>query len=380
MIARTGSKGLFAAHYEWFALGLGVIVLGIGVLFYVSALGEDPDEAAASEVERIDRKKPEKTGVTDLDMSDFHSATSLIRKPVLMAEIVDERAESFLASERRVLCKKCGKAIPGDAKSLEACPLCGERQIEVQKIVLDADGDGLPDEWEKKYGLNISDPSDANADLDGDEFTNLEEFVAKTDPKDPKDHPDYLDSLKLVLPLKEKSMPFAFRKAYKVPAGWRCEFVDPSRRDDNGRKGKTLTAIVGEEIADKDVDEKKAKKSGFILKSYTPKSEKRAIPGSELKKEVDVSEVVVERKRDGKAITLVIQEGKSVKLAAVDVQATLNYERGAIKTFEVETGAEIVLSGTKYEIKEIKASGKGAKVVVQNVLTGKSRTLETLEP
>ena len=376
MIARTGGRGFFAAHYDWLILGLGVIVLGAGIAFYVSSLGEDADAAAAEAVARIDRMKPAETGVAPLDLSEFQSVSSAIRKPVLLAEIIDERVESFLASERRVLCGKCGKAISGDVVAVPACPYCGEKQKTEKKPVLDTDGDGLPDEWEKKYGLNPNDASDANADLDGDDFTNLEEYVAKTDPKDPKDHPDYLDSLKIVLPLKETSMPFAFRKATKIPAGWRCEFFDPARKDDYGRKGKVLTAIVGEEIVDKDLDAKKALKSGFVLKSYTAKSEKRAIPGSELKKTVDVSEAVVERKSDGKVITLVIQEGKNVKLAPVDVQATLSYERGTAKTFDVVPGAEIVLSGTKYKVKEIKAAGKGAKVTLENGLSGKPRTLE----
>ena len=374
MITRNGSRGFLAAHYDWLVLGVGVIVLGVGIVFYVSSLGEDSDEAAAEAVARIDRMKPAETGVAPLDLSEFQSVSSAIRRPVLLAEI-DGRSESFLASERRVLCK-CGKAISGDVIAVPACPYCGEKQKVEKKAVLDSDGDGLPDEWEKKYGLNVNDPSDANADLDGDEFTNLEEYVAKTDPKDPKDHPDYLDSLKIVLPLKETSMPFAFRKATKIPAGWRCEFFDPSRKDDYGRKGKVLTAIVGEEIVDKDIDAKKALKSGFVLKSYTAKSEKRAIPGSELKKTVDVSEAVVERKGDGKVITLVIQEGKNVKLAPVDVQAKLSYERGTVKTFDVVPGVEIVLSGTKYRIKEIKAAAKGAKVTLENALSGKLRTLE----
>ena len=375
MISRTGNRGFLAAHYDWLALGAGALALVVGVVFYVSGLGADADEAAAEAVARIDRMKPDATGVAELDMTGFQSATSVIRKPALLTEI-SERTESFLASERRVLCSKCGKAISGDVKALPACPYCGEKQQEEKKAVVDADGDGMPDEWEKKYGLNVNDASDANADLDGDEFTNLEEYVAKTDPKDPKDHPDYLDSLKVVLPLKETSMPFAFRKATKIPAGWRCEFFDPSRKDDYGRKGKVLTAIVGEEIADKDVDAKKALKSGYVLKSYTAKSEKRTIRGSELQKTVDVSEAVVERKSDGKTITLVIQEGKSVKLAPVDVQATLRYERGAVKTFEVVPGTEIVLSGNKYKVSGVKAAGKGAKVTVVNILSGKVRTLE----
>ena len=370
MISRTGEKGFLAAHYDWIAVGLGVVMLAVGIVFYVSVLGDDPDEAATAAVARIDRMKPAETGVAPLDMSAFQSAASLVRKPVLLAEFVDERSESFLASERRVLCA-CGKAISGDIRAVPVCPYCGAKQEAEKKAVLDADGDGLPDEWEKKYGLNANDPADANADLDGDEFTNLEEYAAKTDPTNPKDHPDYLDSLKIELPLKETSMPFVFRKANKIPAGWRCEFFDPVRTDDYGRKGTTLTAVIGEEIAD----------TGFVVKNFVAKTAKRAIKGGEgLTKTVDASEATVVRKTDGKQITLVAQQGKVVKLAPVDVQATLVYERLSVKRFEVVPGSEITLSGTKYKVIEIKAVGKGAKVTVQNVLTGRNRTLDTLEP
>jgi len=53
----------------------------------------------------------------------------------------------------------------------------------------DTDGDEMPDAWEVTYGLNPWNPADAGADLDGDTFTNLQEFIAKTDPKDPSSHP-----------------------------------------------------------------------------------------------------------------------------------------------------------------------------------------------
>jgi pectate lyase len=47
---------------------------------------------------------------------------------------------------------------------------------------VDSDGDGMPDWWEKKYGLNPNDPSDAAQDRDGDGYTNLEEYLNGTDP------------------------------------------------------------------------------------------------------------------------------------------------------------------------------------------------------
>ncbi|WP_187262072.1 pectate lyase family protein [Pontibacter beigongshangensis] len=46
----------------------------------------------------------------------------------------------------------------------------------------DADNDGMPDDWEKKYGLNPKDPSDANGDLNGDGYTNIEKFINGIDP------------------------------------------------------------------------------------------------------------------------------------------------------------------------------------------------------
>jgi hypothetical protein len=47
---------------------------------------------------------------------------------------------------------------------------------------VDTDGDGMPDWWEKKYGLNPNDPSDAAQDKDGDGYTNLEEYLNGTEP------------------------------------------------------------------------------------------------------------------------------------------------------------------------------------------------------
>ncbi len=52
----------------------------------------------------------------------------------------------------------------------------------------DADGDGMPDEWEQRFGLDPNDASDGTRDMDEDGYTNLEEYLNSTDPSEFVDH------------------------------------------------------------------------------------------------------------------------------------------------------------------------------------------------
>ncbi len=52
-----------------------------------------------------------------------------------------------------------------------------------QWSIKDSDGDGMSDAFEDAHGLDKYDPSDAGADADGDGLSNLEEFLAGTDPR-----------------------------------------------------------------------------------------------------------------------------------------------------------------------------------------------------
>lgn len=50
----------------------------------------------------------------------------------------------------------------------------------------DSDNDGIPDEWEARYGLQSNNPNDAQLDSDGDGLSNLQEYLAGTSPLDAK--------------------------------------------------------------------------------------------------------------------------------------------------------------------------------------------------
>jgi hypothetical protein len=50
------------------------------------------------------------------------------------------------------------------------------------KPYVDTDKDGMPDAWEKKYGLDPKDPSDAKKDLNGDGYSNIEDYINGVNP------------------------------------------------------------------------------------------------------------------------------------------------------------------------------------------------------
>jgi hypothetical protein len=62
----------------------------------------------------------------------------------------------------------------------------------------DTDGDGIPDAWEEKFGMDPNDPSDAVEDKNGDGYTNIEAYINGIDPtqkvdwKDPSKNKDTL--------------------------------------------------------------------------------------------------------------------------------------------------------------------------------------------
>jgi hypothetical protein len=76
-----------------------------------------------------------------------------------------------------------------DARSLSriagAAPDAGAIEVGAEPLA-DTDRDGLPDLWERLYGLNPTNSSDASLDLDGDGHNALIEFNCRTDPRNPQ--------------------------------------------------------------------------------------------------------------------------------------------------------------------------------------------------
>ena len=75
--------------------------------------------------------------------------------------------------------KVIGDGIVKDPKDVGGYP---NYSFDPKTVDVDTDHDGMPDEWEKRFGLDPNDPTDGAKDTDGDGYTNVEEYLNGTDP------------------------------------------------------------------------------------------------------------------------------------------------------------------------------------------------------
>ena len=195
----VSKSNFFKDHYDWIVALVGIVLLvGVGYLYFASSEENTPEAARmACETELKGANSPtyKKVPSADENIAFLKTVEDGFKKPAVL-DVVSDVEESFLASESRVYCQnpdtanRCHRPIPFKSKE---CPFCGfqqpsENPEEVERKGIDQDGDGMPDAWETRYGLKLDDRTDADGDADGDLFSNLEEFQAKTNPKDPEDH------------------------------------------------------------------------------------------------------------------------------------------------------------------------------------------------
>ncbi|TWT90098.1 hypothetical protein Mal64_04810 [Pseudobythopirellula maris] len=70
-----------------------------------------------------------------------------------------------------------------------------EYAADENEIPADQDGDGMPDAWEKKHGLDPASASDGSQDSDNDGYTNVEEYLNGTDPTEKVDYTDLANNV-----------------------------------------------------------------------------------------------------------------------------------------------------------------------------------------
>ena len=247
--------------------------------------------------------------------------------------------ERLFVSSVRVACvnDKCRKPIPFDALK---CPFCFADQPEIVDIEkLDSDGDGIPDKMEQELGLDPLNAADADGDLDGDGFTNLEEFLAQTDLKDAASMPDPIVKLRVAV-IKAEPFYLRFNGVNQLPGGKMAFQLNLQSAD------RTYFVKMGDIV------------QGYAVASYDPKGPAGAT--LVLKRVADAREVRLVR---GKPVT---EDELVVGLVSLLDRTALPGKKRRGETFEFK--------GKTYKIADVRRDS----LVIQEETTGKKTIVPML--
>lgn len=122
-------------------------------------------------------------GLCKVRESCFDGEFSLAESDVDCGGPCTTKCSEGMACERKEDCaadlecssSKCRHCVENDSN-------CNGIPDQQETADIDTDGDGIPNDWEIKNGLDPNNPSDANQDKDEDSLTNSEEFANGTDP------------------------------------------------------------------------------------------------------------------------------------------------------------------------------------------------------
>ena len=317
-----------AAMYDRVVLVAALVALLFSTLFLVLQIGRVRFMLSTA---RWDQPPTQPKAAQPADEALFAKAEQALASPFQVAE----RPQRLLTSELRVSCVNCQKPIPFNAA---ACPFCGAVQPEIKDPTkIDSDGDGIPDGWELKYSLNTGDPADGQMDLDGDGFTNFEEYKAGTDPNNPDDHPSLAAKLR-VRGIKSEPFFLRFQGVNQMPDG-------STRYQLNLRSlERTYFAQIGEVV------------EGFKLLEYQPET-----PGGPA--------VVMEQ--GSKRITLHL--GRAIQQQEMVAQLVFLIDRTPMRAV---VGDVITLKEQQYKVIDIKRNA----VLIRDVKTQKDTEVPMLAP
>jgi pectate lyase len=113
----------------------------------------------------IHQQSPQDAYLAVLD----HAGCSLPRRDSIDARIIEEVRNGTAMHGKNGIIDR-----PDDAG--------GWPELKSGSAPADTDNDGMPDEWEMKYGLDANKADDNSSDNDGDGYTNVEEYFNGTNP------------------------------------------------------------------------------------------------------------------------------------------------------------------------------------------------------
>ena len=184
----------------------------------------------------------------------------------------------------------------------------------------------VPNEWLEQFNLPIADADVLTQDPDSDGFSNLEEWQNHTNPTDKASHPPFIAKLKM------KS--FAQEPFRLVFASW---VGDTFALNTNDLKEPTQFLKIGDSI----------RGTKFKIAKFTEKTERNKFGTN-----VDVSELTLENRETGEAVTLV----KEKIVISPESVAKFVYDCGERREFSVKKGQEFSLKPdeqTKYKLVDV---------------------------
>ena len=298
----------------------------------------------------ISIRQPDQRVVHKLDVSKWNEQMEQRSQP-FQSDVASGR---MVVSELRVRCvnESCQKPIPYDAA---VCPFCGTEQPEADSFLVDSDGDSIPDDQEKKHGLDPFDPSDVLDDPDGDGFVSREEYQLEqqqwlSDPQDAASFPPPAWKVRLVK-LKARPFKMQFKGVQDLPDGARYQL----NMGGNSKFAKMNEAL---RIRGRNNDVET-----YTVVGYEPRV--KEVKG----RKVDVS--ILELEGKGRRYQLI----KNRPVTAKNIEALLVFliEKRPIK---VKLGSEFDIKGYTYKVVDMNRDG----VLLEDARTAEKIQVERITP